>query len=89
MAGAVRTLSEAECELVGGHTSEGSELALGFAVNAVVSTDAMLRKVRTNSVAACWSVTPEVLRLYVSFTFFSIHYAWQSAAYGGSTVYHV
>jgi selenide, water dikinase len=53
MAGAVRTLSEADCELVGGHTSEGSELALGFAVNAVVRTDAMLRKVRINSVATC------------------------------------
>jgi thiamine monophosphate kinase len=54
MAGAVRTLNEAECELVGGHTSEGSELALGFAVNAVVSTDAMLRKVRISYVTLCF-----------------------------------
>ena len=29
MAGAVEALSEAGCQLVGGHTSEGAELALG------------------------------------------------------------
>ena len=45
MAGATAALTAAGCSLVGGHTSEGAELALGFAVNAVVSTTAMLRKV--------------------------------------------
>ena len=33
MAGACRTLHAAGCVLVGGHTCEGTELALGFAVN--------------------------------------------------------
>ena len=37
MAGANEALREAGCALVGGHTSEGAELALGFAVNGLVS----------------------------------------------------
>ena len=32
MAGACRTLGEAGCALIGGHTCEGAELALGFAI---------------------------------------------------------
>jgi selenide,water dikinase len=44
MAGANEVLREAGCALVGGHTSEGAELALGFAVNGLVARDAALRK---------------------------------------------
>lgn len=36
LAGALLTLSEANCALVGGHTSEGAEAALGFSVTGVV-----------------------------------------------------
>ena len=39
MAGANEVLREAGCALVGGHTSEGAELALGFAVNGLVPRD--------------------------------------------------
>src|SRR5919204_438640 len=44
MAGANEVLREAGCALVGGHTSEGAELALGFAVNGLVPAAAALRK---------------------------------------------
>lgn len=44
MAGANEVLREAQCALVGGHTSEGAELSLGFAVNGLVDRDAALRK---------------------------------------------
>ncbi|KAB2912462.1 MAG: selenide, water dikinase SelD [Hyphomicrobiaceae bacterium] len=44
MAGANQILREAKCALVGGHTSEGAELSLGFAVNGLVDRDAALRK---------------------------------------------
>jgi selenide,water dikinase len=44
MVGANEVLREAGCALVGGHTSEGAELALGFAVNGLVARDAATRK---------------------------------------------
>ena len=44
MAGANAILREAGCALVGGHTSEGAELALGFAVNGLVARDLVTRK---------------------------------------------
>jgi len=46
MSGAVEVLNEAGCTLVGGHTGEGRELALGFAVNGLIDDrpGAILRK---------------------------------------------
>jgi selenide,water dikinase len=46
MSGAVEVLNAAGCALVGGHTGEGKELALGFAVNGLVdeSLKTVLRK---------------------------------------------
>jgi selenide, water dikinase len=44
MAGANEVLRDANCALVGGHTSEGAELSLGFAVNGLIPRDTALRK---------------------------------------------
>ncbi|MFP6809097.1 MAG: selenide, water dikinase SelD [Pseudomonadales bacterium] len=44
LAGAVSQLKADGVELVGGHTSEGMELSLGFAVNGVVDKDVILNK---------------------------------------------
>jgi selenide,water dikinase len=44
MAGALNILNQAGATLVGGHTSEGPELALGFSVNGLADSDTILRK---------------------------------------------
>lgn len=44
MQGANEVLREAGCALLGGHTSEGAELALGFSINGLVAREALLRK---------------------------------------------
>ena len=44
MAGALKVLDEAGTALVGGHTSEGAELSLGFAINGYADPQRLLRK---------------------------------------------
>ena len=44
MSGAVEVLNEAGCALVGGHTGEGKELALGFAVNGLIDPKEVMSK---------------------------------------------
>lgn len=44
MTGAVEVLNEAGCALVGGHTGEGRELALGFAINGLIDPDEVMSK---------------------------------------------
>mgnify|MGYP003386251026 CR=1 FL=1 len=44
MAGANEILRDANCALVGGHTSEGAELSLGFSINGLVDRALTLRK---------------------------------------------
>ena len=44
MAGAMKVLQETGTALVGGHTSEGAEMSLGFAINGLIDKDRILRK---------------------------------------------
>jgi len=44
MAGAMEILNDANAALIGGHTSEGAELALGFSVNGLADKDKIMRK---------------------------------------------
>ena len=44
MSGAMEILADANTALVGGHTSEGAELSLGFSLSGLIDADAILRK---------------------------------------------
>jgi selenide,water dikinase len=44
LAGALAVFKEANTSLVGGHTSEGDELTLGFSLNGLVDRDRIMRK---------------------------------------------
>jgi selenide,water dikinase len=44
LSGGLDVLAEAGAALVGGHTSEGAELSLGFAIHGLVGREAILRK---------------------------------------------
>jgi selenide,water dikinase len=44
MSGAVEVLNDAGCALVGGHTGEGKELALGFAINGLIDPEEIMSK---------------------------------------------
>ncbi len=44
MSGALKVLKESNTALVGGHTSEGAELSLGFSVNGLADQDQILKK---------------------------------------------
>ncbi|MET0539928.1 MAG: selenide, water dikinase SelD [Xanthobacteraceae bacterium] len=44
MSGALEVLNDAHCALVGGHTTEGAELAIGFAITGAVGENEALRK---------------------------------------------
>ena len=44
MSGAMKVLAEAGVSLVGGHTSEGAELGLGFSINGLADRDRIMRK---------------------------------------------
>lgn len=44
MSGALKVLREANTALVGGHTGEGAELSLGFAINGLADRERLLRK---------------------------------------------
>jgi selenide,water dikinase len=44
MAGAAQVLNASGCVLVGGHTGEGPEMSLGFAVNGVAPRNSVMRK---------------------------------------------
>jgi selenide,water dikinase len=44
MSGAMEILRDAGAALVGGHTSEGAELSLGFAINGLIDREKVMRK---------------------------------------------
>ncbi|MBL4783408.1 MAG: selenide, water dikinase SelD [Porticoccaceae bacterium] len=46
MSGAVAVLNDNNCALIGGHTSEGAEMSLGFSVNGTCKAEQLLQKSR-------------------------------------------
>ncbi|MEZ0152150.1 MAG: selenide, water dikinase SelD [Candidatus Reddybacter sp.] len=44
MSGSVAVLNQNNCSLIGGHTSEGAELSLGFSVNGTCKAEELLQK---------------------------------------------
>ena len=44
LAGALDTLNKENCSLIGGHTTEGRDLSLGFSINGQVLPTEILRK---------------------------------------------
>lgn len=44
LAGAASVLGPAQCALIGGHSGEGQQAALGFSVTGTAPADALLRK---------------------------------------------
>lgn len=44
LSGAIKVLSQAQAQLVGGHTTEGAELAFGLTCNGLAAPDKLLRK---------------------------------------------
>jgi len=44
MQGANQALREHQCQLIGGHSSEGTELSLGFCINGLIKPDQLLKK---------------------------------------------
>jgi len=44
MSGALKVLNQNNCELTGGHTSEGAELSIGFSVNGLAAETELLKK---------------------------------------------
>eukprot|EP01038_Epipyxis_sp_PR26KG_P006975 gene6975-9535_t len=48
LAGTLRVLNDVNCSLIGGHTSEGAEIAIGLSVNGIVHPDKVLHKGKKN-----------------------------------------
>jgi len=59
MTGAVEVLNEANCALIGGHTAEGQELSLGFAITGLIDATRLTRKANLKS-NACLILTKPI-----------------------------
>mmetsp|Transcript_11611 Transcript_11611/g.13993 ORF Transcript_11611/g.13993 Transcript_11611/m.13993 type:complete len:267 (-) Transcript_11611:86-886(-) len=63
MAGACEALKESNCALVGGHTCEGSEMALGFVINGVATASSSNSRLPTGCLTKGGMKTGDVLIL--------------------------